>query len=142
MFCLDASDHEADPLRPMRLKLSSYQILGMLNLGLETGYEVKRTVDRSTRLHSDRVPAFEFRDVGLLRLFFADAIPLADAHELVKRLSVRAEEIEAEFRAEIYPYAERSSTSAKRFPFMAAREGAGASAASPNPKGGRIARGR
>jgi hypothetical protein len=37
---------------------------------------------------------------------------------------VRAEEIEAEFRADIFPYAERSSTSAKRFPFIAAREGA------------------
>jgi hypothetical protein len=32
----------------MRLKPSSCLILGMLNLGLETGYAVKRTVDRST----------------------------------------------------------------------------------------------
>jgi DNA-binding PadR family transcriptional regulator len=159
----------------MRLKPSSYLILGMLNLGLETGYEVKRTVDRSTRffwaaslaqvypelaaleeggyvvstddprgarprkayrlteagraaldawLRSERVPAFEFRDEGLLRLFFADAIALPDAYELVRRLRLEAETVERDFRAEIFPYAKRSSASSKRFPLIAAREGA------------------
>lgn len=159
----------------MRLKPSSYLILGMLNLGLETGYEVKRTVDRSTRffwaaslaqvypelaaleeggyvvsadaphgarprktyrltetgraaldgwLRSERVPAFEFRDEGLLRLFFADAVPLEDAFELVKRLRIDAEEAERDFRAEILPYAARTATEIRRFPFIAAREGA------------------
>ena len=34
----------------MRLKPSSYLILGMLGRGIETGYAVKRAVDRSTRL--------------------------------------------------------------------------------------------
>src|SRR5918998_4034395 len=104
----------------MRLKPSSYLLLGMLNRGIKTGYAIKRTVDLSTRffwaaslaqvypelaalegdayivgtdephgqrprktyrltekgqaalrewLRSERVPDFEFRDVGLLRLF-------------------------------------------------------------------------
>jgi PadR family transcriptional regulator, regulatory protein AphA len=156
----------------MGLKPSSYLILGMLNLGHDTGYAIKRTVDRSTRffwaaslaqvypelaalegggyvvsaeesqgarrrktyrltdrgrgalddwLGSDRVPDFEFRDEGLLRLFFADAMPLDEALELVKRLRVRAEEVERDFRATILPLAE---TAPGRFLLIAAREGA------------------
>jgi DNA-binding PadR family transcriptional regulator len=72
-------------------------------------------------LRSERVPDFEFRDEGLLRLFFADAIPLDEALELVKRLRVRAEEIDRDFRAEILPLAQRASS---RFPLIAAHEGA------------------
>jgi len=156
----------------MRLKPSSYLILGMLDRGHETGYAIKRTVDLSTRffwaaslaqvypelaaleqdgyvvsaeephgqrlrktyrltekghgaladwLRSDRVPDYEFRDEGLLRVFFADAIPLEDALQLIKRLRLRAEQIERQFREEILPVAERG---AGRFPLIAAREGA------------------
>jgi DNA-binding PadR family transcriptional regulator len=156
----------------MRLKPSSYLILGMLNLGHRTGYAIKRSVDRSTRffwaaslaqvypelaaleeegylvssekphgarprkayrltrkgraalddwLRGERVPDFEFRDEGLLRLFFADALPFDEALELVKRLRVRAEEVERDFRARILPIAEEAPG---RFPLIAAREGA------------------
>src|SRR5690242_10504085 len=121
----------------MRLRPGAYLILGMLDRGIQTGYAIKRTVDRSTRffwaaslaqvypelaaleqegyvtgvdephgnrprkiyhltdsgqaaladwLRSERVPDFEQRDEGLLRLFFADALPLEDALELVRRL--------------------------------------------------------
>ncbi len=156
----------------MRLKPSSYLILGMLHRGHETGYAIKRTVDLSTRffwaaslaqvypelaaleqngyvvsaeephgerlrktyrltekghgalgdwLRSERVPDYEFRDEGLLRVFFADAIPLEDALQLIKRLRLRAEQIERRFRDEILPVAERGSG---RFPLIAAREGA------------------
>ena len=70
-------------------------------------------------LHSERVPDFEQRDEGLLRLFFADALPLEEALELVKRLRARAEQIDADFRAEILPRAERASS---RFPMIVARE--------------------
>ena len=155
----------------MRLKPSSYLILGMLDRGLETGYEIKRAVDLSTRffwaaslaqvypelaaleeggyvvsaeeprgarprktyrltsrgrsalgawLRSERVPEFEFRDEGLLRLFFADALAPEEALELVKRLRGRAEEIERDFRDEILPLAQ----GAGGFPLIAAREGA------------------
>jgi DNA-binding PadR family transcriptional regulator len=109
----------------MRLKPSSYLILGMVHRGRETGYAIKRAVDRSTRffwaasfaqvypelaalendgyrtsaqephgarprktyrltdkghaalgewLRSERIPDFEQRDEGLLRLFFADSL--------------------------------------------------------------------
>ncbi len=156
----------------MRLKPSSYLILGMLNRDIETGYAIKRTVDLSTRffwaaslaqvypelaaleedgyvvsadephgarprkthrltekgrvalrewLCSKRVPDLEFRDEGLLRLFFADAIDLEQAVELVKRLRIRAEEIDRDFQTEILPLAQSARG---RFPLIAAREGA------------------
>ncbi len=156
----------------MRLKPGSYLILGMVDRGIQTGYAIKRTVDRSTRffwaaslaqvypelasldangyvtsadephgnrprktyrltdkgraalgewLRSERVPDFEQRDEGLLRLFFADALPLEEALELVKRLRVRAEEHDERFQAEILPVAERAGT---RFQRIVAREGA------------------
>lgn len=155
----------------MRLKPSSYLILGMLNRGIETGYAIKRTVDLSTRffwaaslaqvypelaaleqggyllsaeephgarprkvhrltekgraalrewLRSERVPDLEFRDEGLLRLFFADAIELEEALELVKGLRIRAEELDRVFQAEVLPLVEGARG---RFPAIAAREG-------------------
>jgi PadR family transcriptional regulator, regulatory protein AphA len=70
-------------------------------------------------LRCDRVPDHEFRDEGLLRLFFADAVAFDEAVELVKRLRVRAEELERDFRAEIIP---RAETAAGRFPLIAARK--------------------
>ena len=156
----------------MRLKPSSYLILGMLDRGVETGYAIKRTVDLSTRffwaaslaqvypelaalekggyvvstddphgarprklhrlteegrtalvewLRSERVPEFEFRDEGLLRLFFADAMTPKEALELVKRLRIGAEEAERVFSDGILPLAQGASG---RFPLVAAREGA------------------
>jgi DNA-binding PadR family transcriptional regulator len=72
-------------------------------------------------LRSERTPAFEFRDEGLLRLFFADAMALEEGLELIKRLRGRAEELDRDFRREILPLAQRA---AGRFPLIAAREGA------------------
>ncbi|MBE2319380.1 PadR family transcriptional regulator [Solirubrobacter sp. CPCC 204708] len=72
-------------------------------------------------LRSERVPDFEQRDEGLLRLFFADALPPEDALELVRRLRARAEQIDARFQAEILPLARQAGS---RFPLIVAREGA------------------
>jgi DNA-binding PadR family transcriptional regulator len=72
-------------------------------------------------LHSERVPDFEQRDEGLLRLFFADALPLEEGLELVRRLRARAEQIDAQFAAEILPLAQRAEG---RFALIVAREGA------------------
>jgi DNA-binding PadR family transcriptional regulator len=72
-------------------------------------------------LRSERVPDFEQRDEGLLRVFFADALPAEDALRLVRRLRVRAEEIDRHFQEEILPLAERVPG---RFRLVAAREGA------------------
>jgi DNA-binding PadR family transcriptional regulator len=69
-------------------------------------------------LRSERVPDFEQRDEGLLRLFFADAMPAADALELVRRLRLRAEQIDRDFQAEILPLASRVPG---RFRLIAAR---------------------
>lgn len=165
IICGDASAGK------MRLKPGSYLILGMLDQGIDTGYAIKRAVDRSTRffwaaslaqvypelaaleedgyiagadeprgarprrtyrltdkgrsaldawLRSPRVPDFEQRDEGLLRLFFADALPLAEAHALVVRLRVRAEEVERAFQTDVLPLAERAPG---RFRHVVAREG-------------------
>src|SRR3712207_342336 len=156
----------------MRLKPSSYLVLGMVNLGHQTGYAIKRSVDRSTRffwaaslaqvypelaaledggyvvstedphgarlrkayrltdrgraaldewLRSEPMPDFEFRDEGLLRLFFADALPADEAIELVRRLRARAEEIERGFHDRVLPLAEAAPG---RFLLIAARQGA------------------
>jgi hypothetical protein len=67
------------------------------------------------------VPDFEFRDEGLLRLFFADALPLEEAIELVRRLRVRVEEIERDFHGRILPLAQAAPG---RFLLVTAREGA------------------
>jgi hypothetical protein len=72
-------------------------------------------------LRTERVPDFEQRDEGLLRLFFADALPLEDALRLVTRLRVRAEQIDRDFQTEILPLAQRASG---RFALIVAREGA------------------
>jgi DNA-binding PadR family transcriptional regulator len=72
-------------------------------------------------LRSERVPDFEQRDEGLLRLFFADALPLNDALQLVTRLRIRAEQIDHAFQTEILPLAQRASG---RFALIVAREGA------------------
>jgi DNA-binding PadR family transcriptional regulator len=129
----------------MRLKPGSYLILGMLNLGLRTGYAVKRTVDRSTRFFWAASLAQVYPELAALeeggyvvstddpqgarprkcyRLTEAGRAALEDAFELVKRLRIRAEELERDFRAEILPYAESASTAERRFPLIAAREGA------------------
>jgi DNA-binding PadR family transcriptional regulator len=156
----------------MRLKPSSYLILGMLNRGVETGYAIKRTVDLSTRffwaaslaqvypelaalekdgyvvstnephgarprklhrltdkgraalgewLRSERATHLEFRDEGLLRLFFADAMALEDTLELVRRLRIDAESSDRGFRGDVLPLAQGASG---RFPLIVAREGA------------------
>jgi DNA-binding PadR family transcriptional regulator len=70
---------------------------------------------------SERVPDIEFRDEGLLRLFFADAMAPDEALALVRRLRARAEELERHFEDEIVPLAQ--STPA-RFVSVVAREGA------------------
>ena len=158
----------------MKLKPSSYLVLGMLRAGVETGYAIKRAVDRSTRffwaaslaqvypelaalaedglvesrddprgsrprkvyrltdsgsqaldawLRSERLPSFEFRDEGMLRLFFADGLSGKDAARLVARLREQAEELDRGFREEILPIAESAGELDVRFPLIVARWG-------------------
>jgi DNA-binding PadR family transcriptional regulator len=75
-------------------------------------------------LRSQRLPGFEFRDEGLLRLFFADALSAEDALALVRRLRQQAEELDRDFREDILPLAELGPKKDYRFPYIAARLGA------------------
>jgi PadR family transcriptional regulator AphA len=75
-------------------------------------------------LRSQRPVGFEFRDEGLLRLFFADALSAEDALALVKRLREHAEELDRDFREDILPLAELAPKQGYRFPHIAARLGA------------------
>jgi DNA-binding PadR family transcriptional regulator len=73
---------------------------------------------------STRAPAFEFRDEGMLRLFFADLAPAEDALALVRRLREQAEEMNRSFREEILPLSEPLAEQGYRYPAITARLGA------------------
>jgi DNA-binding PadR family transcriptional regulator len=75
-------------------------------------------------LRSERAPNFEFRDEGMLRLFFADALDDAEALELVRRLRRHAEELDSGFREDILPFAQTAPEQGFRFPAIVARWGA------------------
>jgi len=75
-------------------------------------------------LQSTRLPTFEFRDEGLLRLFFADVLSPEDAAALVGRLREQAQEADRVFREEVLPLAETGLEQGIRFPLVAARLGA------------------
>lgn len=138
------ADHKTAKLNP-----TAYMILGMLQLGQETGYEIKRLADRSTRffwgashaqiypqlgelrdaglidgreeptgkrrrvvyrllpegervlsewLSADEPLSFELRDLGLLKLFFADALATDQVAAVTARLRARHEQALAELR--------------------------------------------
>jgi DNA-binding PadR family transcriptional regulator len=159
----------------MRLKPSAYLVLGMLRLGVGSGYGIKKAADVSTRvfwstslaqvypdlarlekqglvtrrdeprgarprsvyevtakgdeallgwLRSPREQSPQYRDEGVLRLFFADALGHEDQISLVRRLGERARRAEQEIREDVFPLAEELETSGLRFPAITARLGA------------------
>lgn len=75
-------------------------------------------------LRRTRVPPMELRDEGLLRLAFADHLPLEDAIALVQRLRARSQEAEREFREEIIPIGEALRAAGLRFPVVVGQMGA------------------
>jgi DNA-binding PadR family transcriptional regulator len=75
-------------------------------------------------LRSTNEPPLQFRDVGLLRLFFADALPPPDQIALVQRLRKRARGTGAHFRDEILPLAGELERAGTRFPGIVAQLGA------------------
>lgn len=159
----------------MNLKPPAYLMLGMLRLGVSSGYAIKKAADVSTRFfwptslaqvypqlarleqhglvrhHEDPHGArarsayeitdqgeaallawlrngsdapLQFRDEGVLRLFFADALAHEDQLTLVRRLRARSEEAEAHMRREIVPLAEALDQTGTRYPAVVARLGA------------------
>jgi DNA-binding PadR family transcriptional regulator len=72
-------------------------------------------------LASPREAEAQFRDEGILRLFFADSLPLEDQISLVRRLRERARAGSEETREEILPRAEALEQTGTRFPALVGR---------------------
>lgn len=75
-------------------------------------------------LRSERFAPTQFRDEGLLRLFFADALPHDDQIALVRRMRDRAWAAERWMRAEVLPAAQALERTGVRHPHTVARLGA------------------
>jgi DNA-binding PadR family transcriptional regulator len=76
-------------------------------------------------LRSSHEAPLQFRDEGVLRLFFADALPRGDQLGLVRRLRERAQSAKAHMRDEIVPLAEAlEHEEGPRYPGVVARLGA------------------
>jgi DNA-binding PadR family transcriptional regulator len=159
----------------MKLRPSSYLVLGMLRLGARSGYAIKKLADISTRvffptslaqvypelarlerdglvtrredphggrsrsayeltdqgeealaawLRSERFAAMQVRVEGLVRLFFADALPQEEQIALVCRMRDRARESERWMRTEVLPAAQGLERTGFRRPHTVARLGA------------------
>lgn len=155
----------------MKLKPTSYLMLGMLRLGARSGYAIKKTADLSTKyfwptslaqvypelarledaglvsrsddphgarsrsayrlteegetallawLRSPRQAPVQIRDEGLLRLFFADALPPEDQIAVVRRLRESDQAAAIWTRTEIIPLADAAKQAGTRFPALVA----------------------
>ena len=78
----------------------------------------------SSWLRSPRKGTTQFRDEGILRLFSADALPLAEQLALVRALRERARRTSARMREQIVPLADTLASSGNRYPALVARLGA------------------
>ena len=159
----------------MTLRAPTYMVMGMLRLGVKSGYAIKKTADAATQfimptslaqvypelarleeeglvtrredpqgsrqrsaytltakgeaalsnwLCSSALPPFQFRDEGMLRLFFADLLPREEQLNLIRRLRERAREAKVEMRHEIIPAGESQSPPGVRYPVISGRMGA------------------
>ncbi len=79
-----------------------------------------------TWLRSSHEAPLQFRDEGVLRLFFADTLAVDEQLALVRRLRGRAHSAEAQMRSEIVPLAEALEREGTRYPAVVARLGADA----------------
>jgi DNA-binding PadR family transcriptional regulator len=67
--------------------------------------------------------SLEIRDMGLLKLFFADALELEDVIEHVGAMRSRSEQALERFRREIVPLAEQAAAAGTGYPLVTARFG-------------------
>jgi DNA-binding PadR family transcriptional regulator len=74
-------------------------------------------------LNTERLAPTQFRDEGILRLFFADALPGQDRLTLVRRLRERAQTGAAQMQSEIVPVADALRESGTHFPAVVAHLG-------------------
>jgi DNA-binding PadR family transcriptional regulator len=91
-----------------------------------SAYEVTPEGEDALRawLRSPREAPSHFRDEGVLKLFFADALPAEDQLALVRRLRDRAETTERHMREEIAPLAEAFREQGTHYPEIVAQLGA------------------
>jgi PadR family transcriptional regulator AphA len=75
-------------------------------------------------LRSTREAPLQFRDEGVLRLFFADALPRDEQLALVRRLRERARSAKVHMREQIVPLADALEERGTRFPAVVAHLGA------------------
>lgn len=75
-------------------------------------------------LRSERSAPTQLRDEGLLRLFFADALPREDQVALVRRMRDRARAAERWMQTEVFPVAEALERTGLRHPHAVAQLGA------------------
>lgn len=75
-------------------------------------------------LRSPHEGTADFRDEGMLRLFFADALPRESQLALVRRLHERARSASTRIREEILPLAEILEAEGTHYPALVARLGA------------------
>jgi DNA-binding PadR family transcriptional regulator len=75
-------------------------------------------------LRSPQEAPTQFRDEGILRLFFADALPAPEQRVLVRRLRERAEAGAGHMRADILPQAKVLEQAGVHYPLLAAQLGA------------------
>jgi DNA-binding PadR family transcriptional regulator len=159
----------------VKLTPASYLMLGMMRLGVSSGYAIKKAADVSTRFfwpislaqvypelarlarngyadrredpHKARKRSFytpteaghaallawlrspleantQFRDEGILRLFFADMLTPEEQLELIDRLRARAQKASDQIRAEILPVAQTLEQNGIRHPALVAQLGA------------------
>jgi PadR family transcriptional regulator, regulatory protein AphA len=160
----------------VELSDSAYTVLGMLRLGAQSGYEIQRAAEASTRFFwaispnqvysnlaaleaeglivSEPSPrgerkrtfyeltaegeqelrnwvlqpgelSFELRDLGVLKLFFADAVSNDEALGLVRRIRDRSERALEQFEWKILPLALKIQGRGDAAPLLAARYGRG-----------------
>lgn len=75
-------------------------------------------------LRSSREAPTQFRDEGVLRLFFADVLPPEDQLMLVRRMRERARSASDLLRLEVLPVAEAIEPDGVHYPALVARLGA------------------
>jgi DNA-binding PadR family transcriptional regulator len=75
-------------------------------------------------LRSEREAPVQLRDEGLLRLFFADALPNEDQLALVRRLRQRAQNVAAYMQSQGVPFTWEHEVHGARYPALTAQFGA------------------
>jgi DNA-binding PadR family transcriptional regulator len=114
-------------------ELKRLQAAGLVEADAPAGARRRRVYRLTTEgraalegwLRSDGLLAFEYRDEGLLKLFFCDLLPPADALAHVQRMREQMEEILAHFRRLAAELGADREEDEAAFPYLALDYGIG-----------------